>query len=247
MKENTTVEVKTFRLWDSESKEVISVEATLKGKDWKALCPKHSDHNPSLSIDEEKGLYHCFGCGWAGKLYKPLNKEKKRIVATYDYVDGENLLFQVVRYSPKDFRVRRKDKNGKWFYNLDGIEPILYRLNELIKSDGTVFITEGEKDCDNLRSLGFTATTAPFGAKEWHEEFNKFFTDREVVVLPDNDLPGIEHAVTIAKSLDGKARSVRILDPKSLKLGEKEDISDWIIKGGQKKNYSKSFQTRIIF
>jgi len=227
------MESKTFILWDGDLKQTISVEATRSGKEWKAICPKHEDHKPSLSIDEGKGVYHCFGCGWAGKLYKPLKKEKKRIVATYDYVDEEgNLLFQVVRYEPKNFKVRRKDKNGKWLYNLDGIEPILYRLPELIKSDGMVFVTEGEKDADNLRSFGFTVTTAPFGAKKWREEFNKFFIGREVIILPDYDTPGIEHAITIAKSLDGKARSVRIVDPRSLNLGEKEDITNWIEKGG---------------
>ncbi|MGD8568276.1 MAG: hypothetical protein PVJ39_09325, partial [Gammaproteobacteria bacterium] len=42
-----------------------------------------------------------------------------RIVATYDYVDenGE-LLYQVLRYVPKDFGYRRKDSEGNWVYDL---------------------------------------------------------------------------------------------------------------------------------
>jgi hypothetical protein len=48
--------------------------------------------------------------------------QKSKIVATYDYVDESGvLLFQVVRFKPKDFRQRRPGlKNGKkWAWNLD--------------------------------------------------------------------------------------------------------------------------------
>jgi hypothetical protein len=33
-----------------------------------ALCPFHSDHNPSLSIDLDRGFFHCFGCGAGGDI-----------------------------------------------------------------------------------------------------------------------------------------------------------------------------------
>jgi hypothetical protein len=51
----------------------------------------------------------------------------KRIVATYDYTDGAGeLRYQVVRYAPKDFKVRRPDGNGGWIWNLQGCDPLLY-------------------------------------------------------------------------------------------------------------------------
>ena len=37
-----------------------------KGKGIVARCPWHQDKEPSLSVDREKGLYHCFGRGEAG-------------------------------------------------------------------------------------------------------------------------------------------------------------------------------------
>ena len=108
-----------------------------------ALCPFHEDHNPSLSINPERGTFHCFGCGESGSLFDfymryygtdyktalqelairagiETNKGKEslqnsKIEATYNYTDESgNLLFQVVRFNPKGFRQRRPDGNGGW-------------------------------------------------------------------------------------------------------------------------------------
>ncbi len=38
------------------------------GKGYVALCPFHDDHNPSMYVDEEKGLFHCFSCGAGGDV-----------------------------------------------------------------------------------------------------------------------------------------------------------------------------------
>ena len=38
------------------------------GKGFVALCPFHDDHNPSMHVDEEKGLFHCFTCGAGGDM-----------------------------------------------------------------------------------------------------------------------------------------------------------------------------------
>ena len=37
-----------------------------KGKGYTALCPFHDDHDPSLSISEDKQIYKCFVCGNGG-------------------------------------------------------------------------------------------------------------------------------------------------------------------------------------
>ena len=34
-----------------------------------ALCPFHDDRHPSLRVDPEKGLYHCFSCGAGGDVF----------------------------------------------------------------------------------------------------------------------------------------------------------------------------------
>ncbi len=50
--------------------EVVSEHTRLKkaGRSWKGLCPFHNEHTPSFTVDREKGLYHCFGCGAGGDV-----------------------------------------------------------------------------------------------------------------------------------------------------------------------------------
>ena len=39
------------------------------GRGFVGLCPFHDDKNPSMHIDEDKGLFHCFSCGAGGDIF----------------------------------------------------------------------------------------------------------------------------------------------------------------------------------
>lgn len=224
---------------------------------WMARCPAHEDAQQSLSIAEgEDGrlLIHCFaGCGtgdvlaalrmtW-GDVMPPNHSAgngaprngKPRVVVTYDYRDerGE-LLYQVVRFEPKTFRQRRPDasKPSGWLNSLGDVRRVLYRLPELLASDPAevVYVVEGEKDADRLRSLGLVATSNAGGAGKWRAEYCDAMQGRPVVLLPDNDEPGRKHADAVARMLDGVAASVRIVALPQLPA--KGDVSDWLDAGG---------------
>lgn len=51
--------------------EVISDYLTLKkvGRNYLGLCPFHSEKTPSFTVNEEKGIFHCFGCGVGGNVF----------------------------------------------------------------------------------------------------------------------------------------------------------------------------------
>lgn len=48
-----------------------------EGRGYKALCPFHEDQTPSFSVDRQKGLWHCFGCGKGGDVLTFLQLHKK--------------------------------------------------------------------------------------------------------------------------------------------------------------------------
>ena len=43
-----------------------SVKLIKAGREYKACCPFHSEKTPSFTVNDEKGFYHCFGCGAHG-------------------------------------------------------------------------------------------------------------------------------------------------------------------------------------
>ena len=178
---------------------------------------------------------------WKGPMTKtdtPLG----RAAATYDYTDeGGTVLFQTARYNLPDdrktFRQRRPDGRGDWEWGLGDVRRVLYRLPaviEAIKRKETIYIVEGEKDAEALAALGLCATCNPMGAGKWNEEYTEALSGASVVILPDNDKPGSDHAQAVAQALHDKAACVRIVPLPNLR--EKEDVSDWLAAGGTRQD-----------
>ena len=215
-----------------------ALKARRSGAGWMAKCPAHDDHNPSLSIRDADGkvLLHCHaGCGqreviealkgkglWAERPAKP----RRKIVATYDYTDeAGHLLYQVLRTEPKGFFQRRPDGEGGWI-NKKSKRQVLFHLREVVEAP-IVFVVEGEKDAETLRSQGFVATTNAGGAEApWLPEFSDALAGREVIVIPDNDKPGRDRAARIARALIGRVTRLVILELEGAK-----DVTEWFDKG----------------
>src|SRR5262245_4836526 len=172
-----------------------------------------------------------------GLLGSPFSRTDPKIVKTYDYRDevGE-LLFQVVRFEPKDFKQRRPDGRSGWIWKLGDTRRVPYLLPELVKAVAageTIYIPEGEKDVDSLRAIGRAATTNPGGIKKWRAEYSQYLRGADIVVLPDNHAEGREHGEQVVASLHGIAKRIRILDIGKHWDGcpDKGDISDWLHAG----------------
>jgi 5S rRNA maturation endonuclease (ribonuclease M5) len=189
-------------------------------------CPSHADQRPSLSLalKARQVLVHCLaGCDqdavisalrerglWppaenAARFINP----KRQIVKTYDYHGpAGGLVFQVVRYEPKDFRQRRPDGNGGWIWNMDGVKPILYRLPEILAApaDQPMFVVEGEKDVETAEDLGLFATCTPMGAGKAHLCDLTPLRNRRVVIIEDADEAGRKHAEDLARALGNVTR-----------------------------------------
>lgn len=50
---------------------------TKKGKNYLCVCPFHDDHDPSMSISEDKQIYHCFVCNSGGNVFKFVQEYEK--------------------------------------------------------------------------------------------------------------------------------------------------------------------------
>jgi 5S rRNA maturation endonuclease (ribonuclease M5) len=111
---------------------------------------------------------------------------------------------------------------------------VLYRLPEVlvaVAEGRTVFICEGEKDVEAARALGLVATCNAMGAdngsgNKWLAEFSQYLDGANVVVIPDQDEPGIRHAEWVIHTLKGVAKSVKVVNVLSGK-----DLADWVQAG----------------
>lgn len=153
---------------------------------------------------------------------------------------GDKVFLTGQRRHGNDLQIEKQE----WphlFYNYEGLthylkgdgdEPeLLYRLPELIhdmadRPEEPVFICEGEKDTDTLRSHGFIATTNPNGAGKWRAEFNPRFSGRDLNVMVDNDDRGRQHAAKVLAELQAVARSVRAVELPGLPVNG--DVTLWL-------------------
>ncbi len=77
----------------------FGVQLEPKGKNHMGRCPWHEDSTPSLSVDREKGLYNCFGCGESGDAFSLVEKMKGTdFKGALDYLKGGR--FEPVLSSP---------------------------------------------------------------------------------------------------------------------------------------------------
>ena len=233
-----------------------------------ARCPFHADRTASLSIKFSEAVWMCHaGCGsggildfertmfptgdldsWWATITKVCGLDPNRrgqrdlgkLVATYDYTDAcGKLLFQKLRYEPKNFVQRSPAGNGRWEYRLGAINKPLYRLPQLVTC-AVALIAEGEKDADALSNLdwnslangkpipaiGATCNFDGAGPGKWKDEYSPYFAGKMAVVFPDNDEPGRVHAEEVAKSVSRYAYSVKVVS--FPELPEHGDVSDYL-------------------
>lgn len=222
------------------------------GDGFSARCPAHDDQHNSLSVrlgEDGRVLLYCHaGCSSEAvckaigleirDLFEPkATGAQRQIVATYNYEDEDgNLLFQKVRYEPKDFRCRVPHGNGGWGWKMGGVRRVLYHLPAVIESP-IVFVVEGEKDCDLLAKMGYAATCNFDGAGKWDDAYTPFFNRKLVYILPDNDSPGKKHAAVVYQAIKAVASDCRIVELPGLK--ESQDVTDYFQNGGTIEEFNR--------
>ena len=191
----------------------------------------HLEPNPKTGLYVHKLEGDC-RCGTFHNTRPETQHRRQEPEATYEYRDGAGrLLYQVLRYAGKRFRLRRPDGNGGWIWDMEGVQRVPYCLPELLSADpdAWVFIPEGEEDVRSLRSRGLEATTNSEGAGKWRDELSPYLSGRKMAILVDNDKPGEAHGQDKARKLYPFAAVIKVVELPG--LPEKGDVSDWLAQG----------------
>lgn len=167
---------------------------------------------------------------------KPSQSKNEHYV--YHDVGGQPYLL-VKRYcknNKKCFAQFHWDGQG-WKSGLPkGFKRIPFRLPEILKSR-RVAVVEGERDVHTAIDSGLESnldavfTTCPQGAGKWPKGWGyEYFTGKDVVIIPDNDPAGFDHARQVHQDLQPAARSLGILQLPDLPA--KGDLTDFLQGGG---------------
>ncbi len=121
------------------------VPLTKKGQNYWGCCPFHNEKTASFSVNEEKGFYHCFGCGEHGDIIsftmKSNNIDFKAAIA--DLANQAGL--KMPDYHPKPAAQIAREEN---YYQIAAAAAKLYQ-QKLFTPDGAVAL-------DYIRRRGFS-------------------------------------------------------------------------------------------
>ena len=133
----------------------------------------------------------------------------------------------VLRFNREDGtkEFRPVSKHGEWWY-IKGppIPRTLYGLEGAAEFD-TIFVAEGEKAADACCQFAVHCVTSMNGSKSPEKTDWTPLRGKRVIILPDNDEPGIKYAMAVTTMLSGLNCDVRVVNLPRLPPGG--DIADW--------------------
>jgi DNA primase len=124
------------------------VKLTRKGREHSGLCPFHKEKTPSFTVNEEKGFYHCFGCGEHGSVFDfVMQTEGLSFPEAVEKLAGEAGL-EIPQDSPEE---RERQQQRQTLY--DVTEQAARFFERQLHSPG------GKPAFDYLKGRGFTDDT----------------------------------------------------------------------------------------
>ena len=127
----------------------------------------------------------------------------------------------------KEIRPLARGTDGRWSVTGVPAPRPLYCLPEVMAAEN-VYVTEGEKAADAVRSLGLIASTSPHGYQSASEADWSPLAGKKVLVLPDNDAPGEKYAADVTEALAKLSPRPEVKIVRLPELPEKGDAWDWL-------------------
>ncbi len=157
------------------------VKLTRKGREFGGLCPFHKEKTPSFTVNNDKGFYHCFGCGAHGNAIQFVQKTEN-----LNFVEAVRQLagiagIEVAQASREDIRKEEKKDRlldicatvGAWFQS---------RLRAKEGKEARDYLNRRGIDKDSIDRfhIGF----APFGAEGLRRDMHaKGINDDELMAI----------------------------------------------------------------
>lgn len=133
--------------------EIISEYVPLKqkGKTYTACCPFHNEKTPSFHVDREKQLYHCFGCGAGGNLYKfVMEKENINFVEAVQYLAQRAGIELPKNSKENDKQVEKRSR----LYSINRLTGNFYYKKLKQNQEAKKYLLERELDDEIIREFG---------------------------------------------------------------------------------------------
>lgn len=133
------------------------VKLTRAGREYKGCCPFHHEKTPSFTINDDKGFYHCFGCGAHGDVIKFMTEHEN-----LPFIDAVKVLaaeagLQMPEFNPQDAKKAKKQKD---LYELMDEATTFFQnyLFEPRNSDALSYITDRGFSVETIKTfrLGFS-------------------------------------------------------------------------------------------
>ena len=138
----------------------------LNNSEYLALCPFHDDHNPSLSINEEKGIFHCFACNEKGDIFNFVEKieninfsEAKKKIEKIIYGNTNNtekkveppILNRIIEYYHQTLL---DTEYAKKYLEKRGFNIEKYKKFQLGYADGSIIYKIRKENKQKFKNLG---------------------------------------------------------------------------------------------
>ncbi|MFQ5424666.1 MAG: DNA primase [Phycisphaerae bacterium] len=140
------VEAVTDRIREaSDIVDVVGACVALRraGKDFKALCPFHSEKTPSFHVVPHKQIFHCFGCGAGGDVFKFIQlreavgfREAREILAARAGIDLEPARNARAPQGPGKVEIERTNRWAAQWFRQQFESPAGQKVREYVSARG---------------------------------------------------------------------------------------------------------------
>lgn len=132
------------------------------GKNFKANCPFHSDKSPSFIVSPERQIWHCFGCGEGGDIFKFLMKFENLEFYEALKILAEKAGIELSRLSPTD------QKQFGILYDINRIAAEFYKSKLAESERGQGYLAERKLNENTIREFEIGFAPQGFDALHMH-------------------------------------------------------------------------------